>query len=256
VTLNGFNLGRAMNTTSVQACQAHCSKTQNCKMFVLNAGKCQLKEPWPGALTRLLGLKLSTASATAAAAPRRRNQRQQTADVVPAAVPSLDALSVAADASWSSSSASEDLSTSSTPGAYSLGATSPAGYALGDASVTPGAYATSVTDNTPGAYALGDASVTPGGYALGVASVTPGGYALGAGSSNTPGGYAFGDTAAAVEAEAKDLDEFMNEVIEIINTGADVPGVEEEPAGERELHCCEHLTGVNFTHAFADLASD
>ncbi|WIA22744.1 hypothetical protein OEZ86_009703 [Tetradesmus obliquus] len=124
VTLNGFNLGRAKNTSSVQACQAHCSSTENCKMFVLNAGKCQLKEP------------------------------------------------------------------------------------------------------TPGAYALSAGVITPGSYAMGITSVTPGGYALG-GASVTPGGYTLGDTAAAMEAEAKDLDEFMNEVIEIINS--DMP-MTEEPA--------------------------
>lgn len=202
-------------------------------MFVLNAGKCQLKEPWAGAVTRLLGVKLSTAAASAAAAPRRRNsqrqqQQQQAAGIAPAAVPSLDALSVAADASWSSNSAAETLGTSNTPGAYSMSVTSPAGYAMGDASVTPGAYAMIVTDNTPGAYALSAGVITPGGYAMGITSVTPGGYALG-GASVTPGGYTLGDTAAAMEAEAKDLDEFMNEVIEIINS--DMP-MTEEPAGE------------------------
>uniref|UniRef100_A0A383W609 beta-mannosidase n=1 Tax=Tetradesmus obliquus TaxID=3088 RepID=A0A383W609_TETOB len=219
VTLNGFNLGRAKNTSSVQACQAHCSSTENCKMFVLNAGKCQLKEPWAGAVTRLLGVKLSTAAASAAAAPRRRNnqrqqQQQQAAGIAPAAVPSLDALSVAADASRSSNSAAETLGTSNTPGAYSMSVTSPTGYAMGDASVTPGAYAMIVTDSTPGAYALSAGVITPGGYAMGITSVTPGGYTV-------------GDTAAAMEAEAKDLDEFMNEVNEIINS--DMP-MTEEPA--------------------------
>lgn len=190
-------------------------------MFVLNAGKCQLKEPWAGAVTRLLGVKLSTAAASAAAAPRRRNsqrqqQQQQAAGIAPAAVPSLDALSVAADASRSSNSAAETLGTSNTPGAYSMSVTSPTGYAMGDASVTPGAYAMIVTDSTPGAYALSAGVITPGGYAMGITSVTPGGYTV-------------GDTAAAMEAEAKDLDEFMNEVNEIINS--DMP-MTEEPAGE------------------------
>jgi hypothetical protein len=231
VNLNGFNLGRAVPARSVQACKAHCSSKADCKWFVHHNSTCQLKTPWSGALTRLLGTKLSDASikAAAAAARRARLQQQQQNVVTPAAVPSLDFLSVyvpaklQADRDAAAAAAAAASAAVATPGGYAMGVISPAddatvttpgadamsassytpggyaledvitpgGYALGVASVTPGGYALSTASITPGGYALGDSSVTPGGYILREASIAPGGYALGD-SSVTPGGYALG----------------------------------------------------------------
>jgi hypothetical protein len=204
VNLNGFNLGRAVPARSVQACKAHCSSNADCKWFVHHNSTCQLKTPWSGALTRLLGTKLSNASikAAAAAARRARRQQQQQTVVTPAAVPSLDFLSVYVpaklqadhDAAAAAAAASAAVAT---PGGYALGVISPTddatvtipgADAMSASSYTPGGYALDVDVITPGGYALGMASITPGGYALGTASVTPGGYALGD-SSVTPGGY-------------------------------------------------------------------